>query len=130
MTNTSPSPHWAGSPQLRLCGHREMTRSDAHIKLTRLSAEQPGDNAIWKSTIYVGATQWGHAVVRADGPLVPAGAVGAFCPCGESAPAACNRAPTYRTQAPEVPMCAGVRKRLRARIILSASIAFVESRGK
>jgi hypothetical protein len=31
---------------------------------------------------------------------------------------------------PEVPMCAGVRKRLRARIILSASIAFVESRGK
>jgi hypothetical protein len=56
------------------------TRPHAHAELARLSAAHPGDYAIWKSTTYVEPPQWGHAVIRADGTLVPAGAVGAFCP--------------------------------------------------
>jgi hypothetical protein len=50
------------------------TRPHAHAELVRLSAANPGDYAIWKGTTRVEPPQWGHAVMLADGTLVPAAA--------------------------------------------------------
>ena len=49
-------------------------RPHAHAELVRLSAAHPGDYAIWKGTTYVEPPQWGYAVIRADGTVVPPGA--------------------------------------------------------
>jgi hypothetical protein len=51
------------------------TRAHAHTELARLSAAHPGDYAVWKSATYIEPPQWGYAVMRADGTVVPAGAV-------------------------------------------------------
>jgi hypothetical protein len=48
------------------------THSLAHTELVRLSAARPGDYAIWKGTTHIEPPQWGHAVMLADGMLVPA----------------------------------------------------------
>ena len=50
------------------------THSLAHAELVRLSAAAPGDYAVWKGTTHIEPPQWGHAVMLADGMLVPAGA--------------------------------------------------------
>jgi len=43
-------------------------------RLVRLSAAHPGDYAIWKKVRTHRAAQVGHAVMLADGTLVPRGA--------------------------------------------------------
>src|ERR1700704_113614 len=50
------------------------TRPHARAELIRLSAAYPGDYAIWKGTTHIEPPHWGHAVMLADGTLVPPGA--------------------------------------------------------
>jgi hypothetical protein len=63
-----------GRREHRLASVLYETRLHAHTELARLGAAYPGDYAIWKSTTYVEPPQWGHAVMQADGTVVPPGA--------------------------------------------------------
>jgi hypothetical protein len=61
-----------GRREHRLASVLYETRLHAHNELARLSAAaHPGDYAIWKSTTYIEPPHWGHAVMRADGTMVP-----------------------------------------------------------
>jgi len=60
-----------GRREHRLASVLFETRSHAHNELTRVTAAHPGDYAIWKSTTYIEPPQWGYAVIRADGTVVP-----------------------------------------------------------
>lgn len=60
-----------GRREHRLASALYETRPHAHTELARLSAAHPGDYAIWKGTTYIEPAQWGHAVMRADGTVVP-----------------------------------------------------------
>ena len=62
-----------GRREHRLASVLYETRPQAHTELTRLSAAYPGDYNVWKSTTYIEPPQWGHAVMRADGTVVPPG---------------------------------------------------------
>jgi hypothetical protein len=63
-----------GRREHRLSSVLYETRRHARAELVRLSAADPGDYAIWKGTTRVEPPQWGHAVMLADGTLVPPGA--------------------------------------------------------
>jgi len=63
-----------GRREHRLSSVLYETRPHARAELLRLSAANPGDYAIWKGTTRVEPPQWGHAVMLADGTLVPAAA--------------------------------------------------------
>jgi hypothetical protein len=63
-----------GRREHRLASGLYEMRPHAHTELARLSAARPGDYAIWKGTTYIEPPQWGHAVMRADGTVVPPGA--------------------------------------------------------
>ena len=64
----------AGRREHRLSSVLYETRPLARAELVRLSAASPGDYAVWKGTTHIEPPQWGHAVMLADGMLVPAGA--------------------------------------------------------
>jgi hypothetical protein len=61
-----------GRREHRLSSVLYETRPHARAELDRLSAAHPGDYAIWKGTTHIEPPQWGHAVMLADGTLVPA----------------------------------------------------------
>ena len=61
-----------GRRQHRLSSVLYETRPLARAELVRLSAACPGDYAVWKGTTHIEPPQWGHAVMLADGMLVPA----------------------------------------------------------
>jgi len=63
-----------GRREHRLSSVLYETRPHARAELVRLGAAYPGDYAIWKGTTHIEPPQWGHAVMLADGTLVPAGA--------------------------------------------------------
>jgi len=63
-----------GRREHRLSSVLYETRPHARAELVRLSAAYPGDYAIWKGTTHIEPPQWGHAVMLADGTLVPPGA--------------------------------------------------------
>jgi hypothetical protein len=63
----------AGRREHRLSSVLYETRPHARAELVRLSAAHPGDYAIWKGTTRIEPPQWGHAVMLADGTLVPPG---------------------------------------------------------
>ena len=63
-----------GRREHRLASVLYETRPLAQAELVRLTAVHPGDYAIWKSTTYIEPPQWGYAVIRADGAVVPPGA--------------------------------------------------------
>jgi hypothetical protein len=60
-----------GRREHRLSSVLYQTRPHARAELVRLSAANPGDYAIWKGTTRVEPPQWAHAVMLADGTLVP-----------------------------------------------------------
>ena len=60
-----------GRREHRLASVLYETRPQAHTELTRLSATHPSDYTIWKSTTYIEPPRWGHAVMCADGTMVP-----------------------------------------------------------
>ena len=64
-----------GRREHRLASVLYEMRPHAHTELARLRAAHPGDYAIWKSTTYIEPPHWGYAVIRADGTVVPPGAV-------------------------------------------------------
>jgi hypothetical protein len=68
-----------GRREHRLASVLYEMRAHAHTELARLIAAHPGDYAVWKSATYIEPPQWGYAVMRADGTVVPAGAVGSQC---------------------------------------------------
>lgn len=68
-----------GRREHRLASVLYEMRPHAHTELARLSAAHPGDYAVWKSATYIEPPQWGYAVMRADGTVVPPGAVGGTC---------------------------------------------------
>jgi hypothetical protein len=68
-----------GRREHRLASVLYETRAHAHTELARLSAAHPGDYAVWKSATYIEPPQWRYAVMRADGTVVSAGAVGDTC---------------------------------------------------
>jgi hypothetical protein len=63
-----------GRREHRLSSVLYETRPHARAELVGLSAAYRGDYAIWKGTTRVEPPQWGHAVMLADGTLVPPGA--------------------------------------------------------
>jgi hypothetical protein len=65
-----------GRREHRLASVLYEMRPHAHTELARLSAAHPGDYAVWKAATYIEPPQWGYAVMRADGTVVPPGAVG------------------------------------------------------
>jgi hypothetical protein len=68
-----------GRREHRLASVLYEMRPHAHTELARLSAAHSGDFAVWKSATYIEPPQWGYAVMRADGTVVPPGAVGGTC---------------------------------------------------
>ena len=68
-----------GRREHRLASVLYEMRPHAHAELARLSAAHPGDYAVWKSATYIEPPQWRYAVMRADGTVVPPGAVGGTC---------------------------------------------------
>jgi hypothetical protein len=68
-----------GRREHRLASVLYEMRPHAHTELARLSAAHPGDYAVWKSATYLEPPRWGYAVMRADGAVVPPGAVRGTC---------------------------------------------------